>query len=95
MAKGNRIEVLYKHHHFDEVNTMIEEGPTNNYPKIMFTINWLCFKMKLTTPKSTVSRMYYLPKISQPNKSVRTIASGSSSPTDLISQWLAHTHNGC
>lgn len=101
--KGNTVVILDKQDYFDRGNKLLQEGPYINIPKnplSKFVSNVKnCLKQCPTIiPKNDVSKfmpsnpglpkMYCLPKIHKPGKSMRPIVNNIDSPSYNLSKWL-------
>lgn len=101
--KGNKVVILDKEDYYERVNNLINNGPykklsRNPLPKmitevrnVVKTCNNLItpsLKNKLHISNPKVPRLYCLPKIHKPGKSVRPIVSAIGSPTYHLSKWL-------
>lgn len=101
--KGNKLVILDKTEYFERVRSLITQGPykqlnRNPLPKMIretkdaikscpkLITPSLKFRLNVSNP--VVPRMYCLPKIHKPGKSMRPIVSGINSPTYLLSKWL-------
>ena len=101
--KGNTVVIMEKQDYYDRVSRLIETGPylkvTRNPLNKSIADTKLALKscpnlidpklrQNLQNPNPTVPRLYCLPKIHKPGKSVRPIVSAINSPTQKISEWL-------
>lgn len=101
--KGNTVVILDKNDYHSRVSELINTGPYVKIPKspINQMVNLTKQTLKncpnildqktrfsLVISNPIVPRLYCLPKIHKPGKSVRPIVSAIDSPTYKISQWL-------
>lgn len=101
--KGNKVVILNKDDYYGRVDELIKNGPYKKLPRnplpkmisevksVFKSCNHLVtptIKYKLQVSNPVVPKIYCLPKIHKPGKSVRPIVSAIGSPTYNLSKWL-------
>ena len=102
--KGNKVVILDKKDYYDKVNNLIDNGPYINLKKNPLskmvadvkktlkecnTLIDLSLKRKLQVSNPSLPKLYALPKIHKPDKSMRPIVSAVGSPTYNLAKWLS------
>lgn len=106
--KGNKLVILDKEDYYERVNRLIDNGPysrikknpiskmitqVNNSFKFCHNLITPYLRRKLHVSNPSVPKLYCLPKIHKPGKSMRPIVAAMGSPTYQLSKWLTNEFN--